>query len=60
MNELIGLLMSQENIAQEGLKELVLEGGDEHMSEPLDESLMQSLLSNCTALTKIWLKKMHE
>ena len=59
VNELFGLLLQQENIPQEGLKELMLDGGDEHMSEPLDSSVMQSLLSKCKALTKLQMTEMR-
>ena len=44
---MIGLVLLQENIPAEGLQELVLSGGDEQMSEPLDDSVTQSLLSKC-------------
>ena len=47
MNELISLLLQQENISEESLQELVLSGGDEQMGEPLDDSVMQSLLAKC-------------
>ena len=60
MNELISLLLSQENIPEEGLQELALGGGDKQMGESLDESMMQSLLSKCQALTKLEMSDMFE
>ena len=52
MNELIGLLTLQENIPEQGLQELVLSewgqfGSKKYLVEPLDDSVMQSLLSKC-------------
>ena len=47
INELIGLLLMQENIPEEGLQELALDGGNEQMREPIDESVLQSLFSKC-------------
>ena len=47
MNELIGLLTVQENFSNEGLHQLVFSGGDKHMGEPLDLSVMGSLLGKC-------------
>ena len=47
MNELIGIFVMQENIPEKGFQELTLGGGDEQMSETLDDSIMQSLLSKC-------------
>ena len=47
-NEMLDLLLAErENIPEEGLHELVLSGGDMHLSEPLDSSVMQSLLNYC-------------
>ena len=52
MNELIGLITLQENIPEQGLQELVFNKWEDstakkHLVEPLDESVMQSLLSKC-------------
>ena len=49
MNQMLDavLLLLQKKIPLEGLDELALGGGDKHMSEPLDNSVMQSLLSKC-------------
>ena len=52
MNELIDLLAKQENIPEEGLQELVIKGwesckGEHQLLEPLNDSVMQSLLSKC-------------
>ena len=52
INELIGLLVMQENISEQGLQELVFNKweyltNEKHLVDPLDESVMQSLLSKC-------------
>lgn len=52
MNEMIGLVAMQENIPHEGIHELVFNrweyhDDDKQLVEPLDESVMQSLLSKC-------------
>lgn len=45
MTEMIGLLVLQDNIPQEGLKELDFNAwgqhGERHLVEPFDDSLMQ-------------------
>ena len=52
MNELISLLAVQENIPQEGLQKLVIdrwerEAKKKFLKEPIDESVMRSLLNKC-------------
>ena len=64
MNEFLSLLVLQENITQEGLRELVLSswghysGVEKHFVEPLDDSVMQSLLSKCRVLSTLRLNSM--
>ena len=59
LNELISLLLLQENIPEEGLLELAFSGGDQQMRASIDDSVMQSLLSKCQALTKLELTRME-
>ena len=56
INELVSLLVSQENIPQEGLQELILKNW-RNLDEPLDESMMQSLISKCRALSTLELSR---
>lgn len=64
MNELIGLVALQENITKDGLQELVLNKWgslpEKHLVEPLEDSVMQSLLSNCNALTTLKMTEMSD
>lgn len=59
MNEMLNLIM-QEQIPQTGLKELNLSTGakDHRMNEPLNESIMQSLLNKCEALSSLKVTRM--
>ena len=57
---MLSQLLQLENIPEEGLKERALDGGDEHMSEPLDNSVMQTLLSKCKALNKLQMTEMKK
>ena len=59
MNELIGLVVNQENIPQEGFKELCLSTLNGGLNQPLDDSVTQSLLSKCQALNTLKLNEIH-
>ena len=52
LNEMIALLALQENIPQEGIQELVFNKW-KGLSEPLDDSVMRSLLGRCNSLTTL-------
>ena len=48
---MIGLLLLQENIPEEGLQELVFyewgQRNEKHLVSPLDDSAMQNLINKC-------------
>lgn len=49
---MLGLLSIQENIPETGLELLVISGGDAHLAEPLDESILQQLANRCLNIKK--------
>ena len=58
MNEMLGMLAQQEEIPEEGLKELVFDYW-QNVSEPLDSSVLQSLANKCLSLRSLKLSYMH-